>query len=53
MKRTFGILAILMVITGFGMMHSVAGWVEIVSLLLISLGVLILLSLLIFFKKKQ
>ncbi|MBP8791026.1 MAG: hypothetical protein ACWA6U_14055 [Breznakibacter sp.] len=52
MKRILGILAILMIIVGFGMMHSVSGLLEIISLLLISGGALILLSLLVFFKKE-
>jgi len=52
MKRILGILAIIMIIVGFGMMHSVSGLLEIISLLLISGGALILLLFLILFKKK-
>ncbi len=52
MKRILSILGILMIITGFGMNHSVSGWLEIFSLLMISAGALLLLSMLLFFKKK-
>lgn len=53
MKRIIGILAILMVIMGFGMNHGTRGTMEIVSLMLISVGVVILLTLLMSSKKKD
>jgi len=50
-KRILGIIAVLMVISGFGMVHSTKGVMEIVSLLLISCGVVIILILLLISKK--
>lgn len=46
MKQKVAIAAILMVITGFGMMHSATGNAEIFSLVLIGCGTLILIGLL-------
>ncbi len=53
MKRIFGILAIVMIILGFGMNHGTRGVMEVVSLLLIAVGVVILLIMLITTKKKD
>lgn len=53
MKKTLPIIAILMVLTGFGMSHSVSGTMEIVSLMLTAVGVVILLILLLMKKRKN
>ncbi len=52
MKQKLAIPAILMIITGFGMIHSTKGTMEIVSLLLIGMGCAYLLFLLLVNKKK-
>ncbi len=46
MKQKLAVLAILMIIAGFGMIHSTKGVMEIVSLLLIGVGTAYLLFLL-------
>ncbi|WP_439182950.1 hypothetical protein [Carboxylicivirga taeanensis] len=51
MKQKLAVTAILMIIAGFGMIHSTKGLMEIVSLLLIGTGTAYLLFLLL--SKKQ
>ncbi|MCU4176232.1 hypothetical protein [Carboxylicivirga sp. N1Y90] len=50
MKEKLVVVAILLIIAGFGMMHSVASTMEVVSLLMIGIGAGYLLFLLL--KKK-
>jgi multisubunit Na+/H+ antiporter MnhC subunit len=53
MKQKLAVIAILMIIAGFGMIHSTKGIMEIVSLLLIGIGTAYLLFLLLVNKKKD
>lgn len=53
MKQKLAVIAILMIIAGFGMIHSTKGIMEIVSLLLIGTGTAYLLFLLLVNKKKD
>ncbi|MBK3517582.1 hypothetical protein [Carboxylicivirga marina] len=46
MKQKLAVIAILMIIAGFGMIHSTTGIMEIVSMLLIGIGCAYLLFLL-------
>ncbi len=50
-RQKLGITAVLMVILGFGMMHSARGISEIISLLLIGAGCAILFYLIVWPKK--
>lgn len=53
MKQKLAVTAILMIIAGFGMIHSTKGIMEVISLLLIGIGAAYLLYLLITQKKQQ
>ncbi|MBS2210032.1 hypothetical protein KEM09_01380 [Carboxylicivirga mesophila] len=53
MKQKLAVIAILMIIAGFGMIHSTKGIMEIVSLLLIGTGAAYLLFLLLVNKKNN
>ncbi|MBR8535003.1 hypothetical protein KDU71_05470 [Carboxylicivirga sediminis] len=53
MKQKLAVIAILMIIAGFGMIHSTKGTMEIVSLLLIGTGAAYLLFLLLVNKKNN
>ena len=46
MKQKLAVVAILMIIAGFGMIHSTKGAMEVISMLLIGLGCAYLLFLL-------
>ncbi|MCU4156506.1 hypothetical protein J1N10_10990 [Carboxylicivirga sp. A043] len=46
MKQKLAVVAILMIIAGFGMIHSTQGTMEIISMLLIGIGCAYLLFLL-------
>ncbi len=46
MKQTLAVVSVLMIITGFGMIHSTKGLMEIISMLLIGIGCAYLLFLL-------
>lgn len=41
-KQRLAILSVILIVVGFGMMHSVKGWVEVLSLLMIGAGTLYL-----------
>nr|WP_319400940.1 hypothetical protein [uncultured Carboxylicivirga sp.] len=47
MKEKLAVVATLMIITGFGMIHSTTSYMEVVSLLMIGIGAAFLLFLLI------
>ncbi len=50
MKEKLAVIAVLMIIAGFGMIHSTTSYMEVVSLLMIGIGAAFLLFLLL--KKK-
>jgi len=53
MKQKLAVTAILMIIAGFGMIHSTQGTMEIISMLLIGIGCAYLLFLLLTNKNKN
>lgn len=53
MKQKLAIIAILMIITGFGMIHGTRGSMEIISILMIGIGAAYLLFLLLYKKKDK
>ncbi len=53
MKQKLAIASILMIITGFGMIHSTRAAMEVISILMIGMGVAYLLYLLLSHKKDK
>jgi len=53
MKQKLAVAAILMIITGFGMIHSTRASMEVISILMIGMGAAYLLFLLLTQKNKK